>query len=33
MIRENEDWAKIMFTLGQATHYVEDINTPSTASG
>jgi hypothetical protein len=28
MIRENEDWAKIMFTLGQTTHYVEDINTP-----
>ncbi len=28
LIRENEDWAKIMFTLGQATHYVEDINTP-----
>ena len=28
MIRENEDWSKIMFTLGQATHYVEDINTP-----
>jgi hypothetical protein len=27
-IRENEDWAKIMFTLGQTTHYVEDINTP-----
>jgi hypothetical protein len=28
MIKNNEDWAKIMFTLGQATHYVQDLNTP-----
>ena len=28
MIKNKEDWAKIMFTLGQATHYVEDLNTP-----
>ena len=28
MIKKNEDWSRIMFTLGQATHYVEDLNTP-----
>jgi len=28
MIKNKEDWAKIMFMLGEATHYVEDLNTP-----
>jgi hypothetical protein len=28
MIKEGEDWAKIMFTMGQATHYIQDLNCP-----
>ena len=28
MIRNNEDWSKIMFTMGQATHYIQDLNCP-----
>jgi hypothetical protein len=28
MIQNNEDWDEIIFTLGQATHYLQDLNCP-----
>jgi len=28
MIRKGEDWSKVMFTLGQTTHYIQDLNNP-----
>ncbi|MBM4322625.1 MAG: hypothetical protein FJ115_03610 [Deltaproteobacteria bacterium] len=28
MIKNGEEWSKVMFTMGQATHYIQDINNP-----
>ena len=33
MIRKGEDWEKIAFTLGQAAHYIQDLNQPQHCSG
>lgn len=32
-IKSREDWSKIMFTLGQATHYIQDLNNPHHSVG
>ena len=33
MLHKNEDLQKIMFTISQATHYIEDLNNPQHCSG
>ena len=32
MLHKNEDLQKIMFTMAQATHYIEDLNNPQHCS-
>jgi hypothetical protein len=32
MIRKGEDWEKIVFVLGQAAHYIQDLNQPQHSS-
>ncbi len=33
LLHKNEDWSKIMFFMGEATHYVEDLNNPYHCGG
>lgn len=33
MIRKGEDWEKVVFVLGQAAHYIQDLNQPQHCSG
>ncbi len=32
MMRKGEDWEKIVFVLGQAAHYIQDLNQPQHSS-